>query len=349
MNPMPVPLRKRTWNHLASLVLGGWCLLGPLASSIPAAENTSTAPAAAPEAKRIPVIFDSDIGDDIDDTWALGLLLKSPELDLKLVVSDYGKPQYRAKVFAKFLQAAGRTDVPVGLGVPQNPNATGPQAAWVKDYDLASYPGKVHTDGVQALIDAIMNSKEPIALIAVGPVPNIAAALQREPRIAERARFVGMHGSVRLGYGGNKEIAPEWNVKADPQACQKTFTAPWDITITPIDTCGLVQLDGDRYRRLRDSEDPIARAILENYRLWSTASDANNKAAQTHSSTLFDTVAVYLAFRQDLCRMERLNIRVDDQGFTRIDEKGKAMRVATSWKSLDGFRDFLVQRLTGTL
>ncbi len=37
---------------------------------------------------RIPVILDTDIGGDIDDTWALGLLLKSPELDLKLVVGD---------------------------------------------------------------------------------------------------------------------------------------------------------------------------------------------------------------------------------------------------------------------
>ena len=42
-------------------------------------------------AGNIPVIFDTDIGDDIDDTWALGLLLKSPELDLKLVVGDRGQ------------------------------------------------------------------------------------------------------------------------------------------------------------------------------------------------------------------------------------------------------------------
>ncbi len=51
----------------------------------------------------IPVILDTDIGDDIDDTWAQALLLKSPELDLKLVVGDYGRAQYRARLLAKFL------------------------------------------------------------------------------------------------------------------------------------------------------------------------------------------------------------------------------------------------------
>ena len=72
----------------------------------------------------IPVIFDTDIGDDIDDTWALGFLLRSPELDVKLVVGDDGKSEYRAKLLAKFLETAGRTDIPVGIGmeVPSNPS-----------------------------------------------------------------------------------------------------------------------------------------------------------------------------------------------------------------------------------
>jgi hypothetical protein len=60
---------------------------------------------------------------------------------------------------------------------------------------------------------------------------------------------------------------------------------------------------------------------------------------------LFDTVAVYLAISQDLCRMERLNIRVTDDGFTRIDQGGKVMSVASAWKDLEAYKDFLVNRL----
>ncbi len=131
--------------------------------------------------KPIPVILDTDIGDDIDDTWALALMLKCPELDVRLVVGDQGKPVYRAKLIAKLLESAGRADVPVGIGLDVNRHGEGDQQAWVKDYDLKKYPGKIHEDGVQAIIDTIMSSDEPITLLAIGPLPNIRAALKREP------------------------------------------------------------------------------------------------------------------------------------------------------------------------
>ena len=220
-------------------------------------------------ARPIPVILATDIGDDIDDTWALGLALKSPELDLKLVVGEYGKAEYRAKLIAKFLQTVGRSDIPVGVGLDGEPHDEGNQAAWVKDYELSSYPGKVRRDGVQAIIDTIHQSGEGVTVICIAPMPTLAAAVARDPKIATLARFVGMQGSLRLGYGGSKKISPEWNVKADAKACQTVFAAPWDKTITPLDTCGLGEprwrkisprsrLEGpdcrDRHRKLPDVE-----------------------------------------------------------------------------------------------
>ena len=332
---------RTAWRVACVLLLGAVSTESACAADKPAS------------ARPIPVILDTDIGDDIDDTWALGLLLKSPELDLKLAVGDFGKPQYRAGLLAKFLEAAGRTDVPVGIGVvvtnkPKYLVNRGLQSGWLKDYKLAAYPGKVYSDGVQAIIDTIMQSKEPVTLIAIGPVPNIAAALERQPQIAQRARFVGMQGSVRFGYDRNKPEA-EANVRNGPQACQKVFAAPWHVTITPLDTCDLVDLSGDRYRRVRDAKDPVAVAIIENYRVWSTAMAKGRPTdeAEQHSSTLFDPVAVYLAISQQFCQMERLGIRVNDQGFTLIDEKARQLNVATSWKDLEGFRDFLALRLAG--
>jgi inosine-uridine nucleoside N-ribohydrolase len=307
----------------------------------------SAAESAAP-AKRIPVILDTDIGDDIDDTWALGLLLKCPELDVKLVVGDYGRPQYRARLLAKLLQAWGRTDIPVGVGIEvAGVGGVESQGKWVGDYDLKSYPGKVHADGVQALIDTIMKSPEPVTLIAIGPLSNVAAALEREPRIAQRARFVGMHGSVRMGYGGGKDVAAEWNVKCDPRAAQKALSAPWEVMITPLDTCGVLDLFGEQHAQVRDSASPIAKAIMDNYRVWAAVrSDLAPKRVEERSSTLFDCVAIYLAISQDFCQMEKLGIRVTDDGFTRIDPAAKAMQVATAWKDLSGFRKWMVGRLT---
>ncbi len=301
-------------------------------------------------AGKIPVIYDSDIGDDIDDTWALVTLLKSPELDVKLVVGDQGRVEYRTKLFAKLLETAGRTDIPIGKGLDINAKGAGGQRDWVADYDLKSYPGKILDDGVQAIIDTIMKSPEPVTLIAVGPLPNIKAALEREPRIAEKARFVGMHGSVRVGYGGGSKPAAEYNVRADAKACQTVLSAPWDITITPLDTCGLIQLRGGKFVKVRDCKDPLVKALIENYQMWAqnTSWYAKHKNKSTQqSSTLFDTVAVYLAFTNELCKMETLPIRVTDKGMTVIDPAAKKMQVATEWKDMGAFEDFLVDRLTG--
>jgi len=321
-----------------------WLVLVALVLLVPACA-TRTAPTHV--ARPTPVILDTDIGDDIDDTWALALLLQSPELDLKLAIGDYGKAQYRARLLARFLQRAGRTDVAVGLGLDREPKGGGRQDAYIKDFDLDSYPGKICRDGVQALIDTIMQSPQPVTLICIGPAPNIAAALKREPRIARHARFVGMDGSVHLGYGGARQPCAEWNVKADPQALQAVFAAPWDITLTPLDTCGLVQLTGDKYRRVRDASAPRVADLIPNYRLWLAADPASPAdAAERRSSTLFDTVAVYLAQRQDWCVMEKLRLRVTDDGMTVIDPQAREVNVATQWRNLAAYEDFLVDRLT---
>ncbi len=301
---------------------------------------SSAAPAEKP--RKIPVILDTDIGDDIDDTWALALLLKSPELDLKLVVTDQGKPEYRAKIVARLLEIAGRTDVPIGLGLPVI-GGEGGQAPWVKDYDLPKYPGRVYRDGVQALVNVIMQSPEPVTLICIGPVPNIEQALEREPGIAQRARFVGMDGSIRSGYNGKQRPEAEYNVKANAKAARGALSASWTVTITPLDTCGIVRLIGDQYAAVRDCPDPLVRAVVENYRIWL---GKNMDRADKASSILFDTVAVYLAISQDLLTMESLGIRVTDDGFTVIDSKAKQLNCATAWKSLPGFREWLVKRLT---
>lgn len=294
------------------------------------------------EPQAVPVIFDTDIGDDIDDTWALVMALRSPELDVKLVMTDHGKADYRARIMGRILEIAGRTDVPIGLGVGGR-EGSGRQAAWVEGYALADYPGTVHEDGVGAMIETIMTSPVPVTVLCIGPVPNIPAALERQPRIVENARFVGMHGSLRRGYGGSENVSAEYNVRANPAACRAAFEPGWDVTITPLDTCGIIRLDGERFRRLYESDDPLLQALMENYRVWARS----NLDPTSRSSVLFDTVAVYLAFSEDLLMIEELPVVVSDDGFTRIDEAGTTIRAATEWKDLDAYLDFLVDRLSG--
>jgi len=329
-------------ERLKRLTLG--TLLLPALAVIAAGLAASpVAPVTQKAAAGTPVILDTDIGDDIDDTWALVLLLKSPELDLRLVTTTYGKAEYRAKLAAKILTAAGRAGVPVGLGAGGRAG-TGGQEAWVKGYDLASYAGKVHQDGVRAMIDEINASSRPVTLISIGPSTTVAEALRRDPSIAAKTIFVGMQGSVRRGYDGGP-VSAEWNVKADIPAARRALLAPWKkMIITPLDTCGLVRLAGERFRTLRDSPEALVRVLMENYRIWAKKA-AKDELGQ--SSVLFDTVAVYLALPgpKPLLEMEGLSIDVTAEGLMRVAPGGRAMSAATAWKDLGAYENWLTEKL----
>ena len=357
MTKTNTPNRLQSPNSSLSTIFVSVCILAALTLLLVPVVSCASNPRSARPA-GIPVVFDTDICDDIDDTWALAMLLQSPEFDVKLITTAVGDTEEKAKTVAKFLQTVGRTDIPIGIGVRQR-KGTHRQSAWAQDYRLADYPGKIHKDGVQAIIDVIMRSRRPIKLIAVGPLPNVATALDREPRIAEKAEFVGMHGSVRRGYGGSAQPSAEYNVRAFVKEAKKVFTAPWTMTITPLDTCGIVHLRGDKYKKVFNKNSPLTKALIENYRAWHKHGVANSnkdlseaelnkrvdQKVNSSSTTLFDTVGIYLGMTTDLVKIEQLKIKVTDDGFTRIDENGKLINCATEWKDLGAFEDFLVERL----
>ena len=65
----------------------------------------------------VPVILDTDIGSDIDDTWALAMMLGSPQIDLKLITTAFRDTPTKTRLVAKLLERWHRTDVPIGTGV----------------------------------------------------------------------------------------------------------------------------------------------------------------------------------------------------------------------------------------
>ena len=188
--------------------------------------------------KKIPVILDTDIGSDLDDSWALAFLLKCPELDLKLITTEEGDAVYKAKLCAKMLSAAGREDVPVGLGISTFADVSN-IADWVEDYDLSSYPNVIE-DGVQALIDTVMSSKEKVTILAIGPFKTLAAAVEKEPRIMEKSKILGVCGNIHNGAYEEIHWYPvlgsEANIRSDLDAYRRTVEREgWEIEMVPLD------------------------------------------------------------------------------------------------------------------
>lgn len=295
-------------------------------------------------AEPVPVILDTDAGSDIDDTWAIGMLLGSPQIDLKLIVTGRDNVQRKADLVAKVLEQMGRTDIPVGIGVKVNDDPTN-QEQWIGDYKVSHYPGKVYQDGVQAMIDMIKAAPGPVTLLLIGPQTNIREALRRDPSIAGKARVVSMAGSVEIGYNGKQGREPECNVVVDVAAARAVFDAPWEITMVPLDGCGTLALKGERYARVAGSKAPRARTVIDNYRLWT----GFKSFPEGESSILFDTAAVALVFDESFFEMKTVKLSIDDAGNTVPDEKnGRPVRCAMNWKNREAFENLLVESLINT-
>jgi inosine-uridine nucleoside N-ribohydrolase len=300
----------------------------------------------------IPVILDTDIGTDIDDTWALAHLLRSPELAPKLILTSHGDATYRSAITAKFLSVSGRTDIPIGLGKAGETTSDDyrNQGPWIKGYDLAQYEGEIVEDGIGRAIQVIEESSEPVTIIAITPAGNLATMLARAPHIASRCRLVGMFGSFDVGYSGGLPASNETNVRMLPAALRSVLAAPWlDVLLTPLDTCNAAVLSGDRYHRIWSAtDDPMLRAVIENYCVFAPrVSWMHCDFFALRSTVLFDCVAVYLAYSEEHVKTETVRFRITDDGFTvRDDAAGKfAARVALRWRDLDAFHEHLTDRL----
>ncbi len=286
------------------------------------------------------IILDTDIGDDIDDTWALIHLLGAGKVDLKLIVTACDDTETKVKLVARILQTINRTDIPIGKGIKTSSKEIN-QSAWIENYSLEEYKGKVFDNGIDILIETIRNSKEPITLCVIGPMTNIAKAVELAPDIAQKSKIVAMAGSIYIGYGGKEGRDCEYNVCRDAESARKVFSAPWEITIIPLDTCGSIILKGEKYQKIEASQSPFARTVLENYNIWTN----RKHYPKDESSVLFDTLAGYCTWTEDVVEIKTLNLSIDKEGKTYPDEKGRPVRCALTWKDKEKFENSLIEAL----
>src|SRR5258705_500574 len=94
------------------------------------------------------VIIDTDIGDDIDDAFAVALALRSPELQILGITTTFGDTETRAKLLDRFLAEAGRPEIPVAAGVPTPPKSTFTHPRYAENN---RFPKPAHPDALTLL------------------------------------------------------------------------------------------------------------------------------------------------------------------------------------------------------
>ncbi len=305
--------------------------------------------------KKIPVILDTDPGTDIDDQWAIALLLRSPELDVKLITGSNGDTTMRCDLIARLLKAANCTDIAVAAGRNY-------KADEIRNYlDLylqhTATPRGKYPDAAHAIVDTINHSAEPVTLITIAPLTNIADALKLDKSIAEKTDFIGMQGSLFRGANGNIGREKEWNLFADDEASKLVYNqVHWhSMTITPLDTCGYIRFDRAFLERMEAVDDPLVQELLEQHRWWLSGIDPKNYPGERaikwpeETTSFFDTVAVHLAYSTAFLEMKNFRLRATNGMFVDDEEALNDIAVAVEWRDKAGFRLEFEKRLTKSL
>jgi purine nucleosidase len=285
------------------------------------------------------VILDTDIGDDIDDAFALALALQSPELRILGVTTTYGDTELRARLVDRYLRAVGRTDIPVAAGVATPHSNVFTQAAYAE-----REPDRKHPDGIAFLLDQIRSHPGQITLIGIGPLTNVQAAIERDPATFRKLkRVVIMGGSIYRGYdnkdGVKMQPDAEWNIKCDPAGAKALLASGVPVFMMPLDSTQIHLESADR-DAIFGHGSPLTEQLTLLYHQWMA-----NSEGHWVTPTLFDPVAVTYTFRPELCPAKPMRVEVDDKGFTRPVE-GAPDALVCLQSDEKGFLQLLRERAT---
>src|SRR5690349_9004992 len=188
-------------------------------------------------APRVPLLLDVDTG--IDDSLALLYAVASPEADLVAVTCLSGNVDARQVGIntRAVLELAGRADVEVAIGreVPLvRPLETTPETHGPAGTGYAELPPPTRElsdrHGVDVIVEAVRSRPGELTLVTLGPLTNVAVALEREPALPGLLRRLVIMGGA-YGGPGNTTPTTEWNVHCDPEAARIVFRA-WGDAVT---------------------------------------------------------------------------------------------------------------------
>lgn len=289
-------------------------------------------------AEKKAVLIDTDIGSYVDDAFALGLALASPELRVKAVTTCTAGAEDRAWIVCRFLSHSGSEAIPVAYGRDPQPKSETDQQIQYRRHPAAIF-NRTHKPSQDSASDVLYRQLKDqpgkTTIVALGPLTNVAALLKQYPDAATMIeRIVLMGGSINLGYEGQKKPEPEWNIKTDIAAARTVFAAKVPLTIVPLDATVPLVMEREDRARLFAAHTPLTFQMQALYELWDQS-----------PLVLFDSAAVVAAVDESYFTWESLCLHVDDQGMTTV-RKGEAnARVATAVKERALLR-FFVERIT---
>jgi pyrimidine-specific ribonucleoside hydrolase len=266
------------------------------------------------------VIIDTDAGSD--DILAIAFLLSHPSvhIDAITVANGLAHVDAGARNVTRLVELSGRTNLPVFAGrpTPLKGSAEFPQE-WRKISD--DLPGVVlpsssrpraRKSASDYLVEYLKDQKHRVRILALGPLTNLAEALQREPSVAQSIQEIVIMGGAlqvpgNLGDGGafqTKNKTAEWNIFVDPLAARMVFHSGIPIVLVPLDATNKVPIDLAFLREFQ------AHAVSLLGRVAAQVLETDREMVQGNFFYAWDPLAAVALLHPEVIQSHRLHIDI---------------------------------------
>lgn len=273
----------------------------------------------------IKVLIDTDIGDDIDDAFALSLACASRELELVGVSTVFRNTFARGKQAVELLKTAGvSAPVFVGESTPlsgkfplfhMETDVTVPEDSLPCQYDDGMNANATNGDAVDDIIRLANEYDGELVVVTLGAATNLAKALIKDYSVARKISKVVMMG----GWYTNEQ--PEWNVLCDPEALDVVFKSNLPVYAVGLDVTLQCGLESGLLDKFRSSEKPVNKLLTKWLDRWFDY-------FRFEKSVMHDPLALATVFNADICRFERKYVKVQTEG-----ERRGAVKVSDNEQS----------------
>src|SRR5712671_135708 len=282
------------------------------AEGVPASEQSDRQGSHAP----FRVIIDTDPG--VDDALALLLAMRSPELKIEGITAVAGNVPLELTLpnALRMVEIAGRTDIPVAAGAKApllRRLVTAAYAHGENGLGGAVFPEPttkpVTSPASEVIRQIVRKFPGEVTLLTIGPLTNIASALNADPELAGMLRaLVMMGGSLS---GGNITPAAEFNIYVDPEAARIVFQSGIPITMVGLDVTRKTSLTEEHLRRLQAGQNPVSQAAATIAR---NALEHNRQRGFVVGPNMHDSLAIAGFIRPSLLKLKEYYVDVETAG-----------------------------------
>lgn len=301
-------------------------------------------------------VLDTDIGSDVDDILALALMANAAEINLIGVTTVYGDTGVRARMARYVCEQLNRPEVVIAAGEKETLTNrpvwwAGHEGRGIPNLDQVTIDEK--RDGVAYLLDLGREHRGQLDIYAIGPLTNIAKAIESDSEFAS-----SIHHLYIMGGAFWMEKA-EHNIKCDPEAADVVFRSSIPMTVSGLDVTTRVWLREDEVNAIESTMGELGTVLATQIREWwafkaaSLESSSQAAAKEVAANNPHDPLAVLAAIRPDLFQFQECDVEVglngEDVGRTWLRNCGTGRsRIASDVDSADAERE-MVQRITGQI